>query len=337
MQKISRRTSLKTLAAGFAGAGAASLGLPRLANAQTAWNWYTYYPVSTGAPARGITQASEAIDKATNGQLKIRVHLGGSLPIQAATITPAVTSNVVQIASDIFSTGNVPIVGVLRLPMLVQSVAEYEKAHAIMMPYFEAAHDKKGLAIVGRYLYPVQSIWSRKKLTSLADLKDQKIRVVSPEQGEFIRSFGGSAVTMGTPEVSAALDRGVVDGVCTAASGGGYVWRDLLKYNLILPLNYLETLIIVNKEALAKLPADQQAAVRKGASEGGAWTVKTLADEEQELRGKMQAAGLVVTQAPAADVEQGQAKMKAYWDEWAKKQPTEVAEALVKVRAALGR
>ena len=125
--------------------------------------------------------------------------------------------------------------------------------------------------------------------------------------------------------------------MCTAASGGGYVWRDLLKYNLILPLNYLETLIIVNKEALAKLPADQQAAVRKGASEGGAWTVKTLADEEQELRGKMQAAGLVVTQAPAADVEQGQAKMKAYWDEWAKKQPTEVAEALAKVRAALGR
>lgn len=337
MQKISRRTSLKTLAGGIAASGIASLGLPRLASAQTAWNWYTYYPVSTGSPARGITQAAEAIDKATNGQLKIRVHLGGSLPIQASTITPAVTSNVVQMASDIFSTGNVPVVGVLRLPMLVHSVEEYEKVHAIMMPLFEAAHEKKGLTIVGRYLYPVQSIWSRKKLTSLADLKDQKIRVVSPEQGEFIRAFGGAAVTMGTPEVSAALDRGVVDGVCTAASGGGYVWRDLLKYNLILPLNYLETLIIVNKESLGKLPADQQAALRKGASEGGAWIVKSLADEEQDLRSKMQTAGLVVTQATPAEIEQGQAKMKSYWDEWAKKQPAEVAEALVKVRAALGR
>lgn len=337
MQKISRRASLKTLAAGIAGAGAASLCLPRLAQAQTAWNWYTYYPVATGAPARGIMQAAEAVDKATNGQLKIRVHLGGSLPIQASTITPAVTSNVVQMASDIFSTGNVPIVGVLRLPMLIHSVDEFEAAHKIMMPYIESAHDKKGLVVLGRYLYPVQSIWSRKKLTSLADLKDQKIRVVSPEQGEFVRAFGGAAITMGTPEVSAALDRGVVDGVCTAASGGGYVWRDLLKYNLTLPLNYLEALIIANKESVGKLPADQRAALQKAASEGGAWNFKTLAEEEQDLRQKMQAAGLVVTAAPASEIAEGQAKMAAYWEDWAKKQSAETVEALAKVRKTLGR
>jgi TRAP-type C4-dicarboxylate transport system substrate-binding protein len=327
---------MKAIAAvGIAGTGA--FAAPRAAHAETTWELYTYYPVSTGSPARGVTKIAEDVEKATNGQLKIKVHLGGSLPIQAASITSAVASNVVQIASDIFSVGNVPIVAVTRLPMLIHDAKEYEVANAIMMPYLEAAYDKKGIVVLGRYVYPEQSIWSRKKLTSVADVNGQKIRVSTPEQGELIRRFGGTVLTMGTADVAAALDRGVVEGVVTAASGGGYIWRDLLKYNYLFPVNFLETLIIANKEALAKLPEDQRAALRHTVTDSGTWVTQTLAGEEQDLRQKMKSAGLIITDAAAQDIQQGQQKMAAYWDEWAKTQTPETVEALGKVRKALGR
>ena len=62
-----------------------------------------------------------------------------------------------------------------------------------------------------------------------------KLRVTSVEQGEFIRRFGGVSLTLGSPDVAAALDRGVVEGVLTASSGGGIAWHDLLKYRYAFP------------------------------------------------------------------------------------------------------
>jgi TRAP-type C4-dicarboxylate transport system substrate-binding protein len=336
MEKTSRRTTMKAIAAaGIAGTGA--FAAPRAARAETTWELYTYYPVSTGSPARGVTKIAEDVEKATSGQLKIKVHLGGSLPIQAASITSAVASNVVQIASDIFSVGNVPIVAVTRLPMLIHDPKEYEIANAIMMPYLEAAYDKRGLVVLGRILYPQQSLWSRKKLTSVADINGKKIRLGSPEQGELIRRFGGTVLTLGSPEVPAALDRGLVDGIITAAAGGGYIWRDLLKYNYLFPVNFLESLIIANKEALEKLPESERSVVRQGAADCGTWVTQTLAGEEQDLREKMKAAGLIVTEVQPQDLQLGQQNMTSYWDEWAKTQPPEIVEALGKVRKALGR
>ena len=151
MKSISRRTTLKGIAAaGLAGAGAGLL--PRGARAaETTWELYTYYPVATGTTGRGMLKIAEDTDKATNGQLKIKVHLGGSLPIQAASITPAVANNVVQIAGDIFAVGNIPILGVLRLPMLVHNVEEFEAANKVALPYIVEAYDKKGVTVLGRY------------------------------------------------------------------------------------------------------------------------------------------------------------------------------------------
>ena len=102
----------------------------------------------------------------------------------------------------------------------------------------------------------MQIAWSSKKLTSLDDLKGQKIRATSPEQIEFLKRFGANGLTVGAPEVPSALERGVVDGVLTANAGGGKVWKDLLKYCYEIGLNFFEANIVVNKEAYAKLPAN---------------------------------------------------------------------------------
>jgi len=330
-RKLGRRRAV-------AGLGAAAIlpSMPARAEVQN-WTAYTYNPAVTVPPAKALYKLAEDMEKATNGELVIKVHLGGSLPIQTTNITQAIADNVIQFGDDGFFQGNVPIGGVMRLPMLVTSPEEFAQAGKIMLPYLETAYAKKGVVILGHYFYPLQVGWSSKKLMSVADLKGMKMRTTSPEQSEFVRRFGGVPLTIGAPEVPSALDRGIVDGVFTAASGGGRLWKDMLKYCYDVGPNYFDAVIVANKGAFDKLSADAQSKLRAACLESASWNTKQLAADEGEVRTQLKAAGMTITAANPDDVKAGIEKLRPYWDEWAKVRGPDAVDALGKVRAALGR
>jgi TRAP-type C4-dicarboxylate transport system substrate-binding protein len=330
VRTVRRRTAAAML-------GAASLLPSAIVRAQQTWTAYTYAPAATIPPARAMAKLCEDLEKATNGQLVMKHHLAGALPINATNITQAVADDVVQYGDDGFFQGNVPIGGVMRLPMLVNTKEEFEKASKVFFPFLEAAYAKKGLIILGYYFFPLQVAWSRKKLASIEDLKGTKMRVTSPEQGEFVRRFGGVPVTLGGAEVPSALDRGVVEGVFTAASGGGRVWKDLLKYSYDIGPNYFDAVLVVNKGRFDKLPADVQAKMRTLSAEAATWNTATLFKEEGEVREQLKAGGMVMNAVNPADVKAGIEKLTPYWDEWAKPRGADAVKALAAVRAALGR
>ena len=328
---FARRTALGLAAA------AAATGLRPARAAATHWDCYIYNPVATVAASRGMAAIIEAVGKATGGALDISLHLGGSLPINTTTITQAVSDGVVQLGDDGYFLGNVPIGGVLRLPLLIRSTEDYDKAAAIMQPYIDKAFAKKGVAVLGSYVYPPQVFFSRRPMTSLADVKGQKIRVTSPEQGEFIRQLGGIPVTLGAPDVPAALDRGVVDGALSATSGGGLTWKDLLRSSYRFDVNYFNSLIIVNADALGALPADQQTALRQAVSDALPSISRNMAAQESEWTKQMADGGVVVTPSRPEDVTDAARTFAPYWAQWAKAKGPEATEALAKVRASLGR
>lgn len=328
-RSIGRRTVM--------GGMAAALSMTPAYAASTHWDCYIYNPVATVAAARGMARIIDAVAKATNGALSISLHLGGSLPINTTTITQAVSDGVVQMGDDGYFLGNVPIAGVLRLPLLIRSQDEYDRAAAIMAPYIDKAFAKKGVVVLGSYVYPPQVFFSRRPLASLADVKGQKIRVSSPEQAEFIRQMGGVPVTMGAPDVPAALDRGVVDGALSATSGGGLTWRDLLKSTYRFDVNYFNSLIIVNADALGALAPAEQAALRKAVADELPIISREMAAQENEGTNQMASGGVTVTPSRPEDVTTAAAAFAPYWAQWAKGKGPEATEALNKVRTELGR
>lgn len=328
---ITRRHALAALAV-------APVAAPAVLRAQTiSWIVYTHVPAATLVPARVFQEIVERVAKETNGGFQLKFHLGGSLTIKATDITTAVGDNVVQMGDDAFQQGNVPITGILRLPMLVTSAPEFEKALGIMKPYITKAFDKKGATLLANYYFPMQISWSSRKLTSLDDFKGQKIRATSPEQIEFLKRFGANGLTVGGSEVPSALERGVVDGVLTANAGGGKIWKDLLKYCYEIGINYFEDNIIVNKEAYAKLPAAYRESLTKAVVELAPKMTSMMADEEISEAAKRKAEGMIQTKATPEDYKRGADKMVDYWDAWAKRYGAETQEALKKVREALGR
>ena len=124
------------------------------------------------ATSRGAKLLTEEIEKATGGEIKVRLHLSGTLQINASNITQAVGENVVQMGDDLFDSGNIPVAGIPRLPMLVQSYEDFTKASEVLRPYIEKSFSQKGSTVLAAYTYPLQMMWGRKKLKSLDDSKD---------------------------------------------------------------------------------------------------------------------------------------------------------------------
>jgi TRAP-type C4-dicarboxylate transport system substrate-binding protein len=307
------------------------------AHAATTWECYVYNPLAKLPSVEAVSRMIEVVKEKTNGDLLINLHLGGSLPIKADSITAAVADNVIQFGDDGFATGTIPITGVLRLPLLLQSGEELAKAMAIIRPYLDAAYGKRGMEVLGQYSYPFQVLWGKKKITSLADIKGLKLRVTSVEQGEFIRRFGGVSLTMGSPDVAAALDRGVVDGALTASSGGGLTWHDLLKYRYAFPTSYVNSTYVVNKEAMDKLSPATQKVLRDAAAEQSAWATQEMNRQENDITAQFGRDGMVLTDATPSEIKQATDKLRPYWDEWAKTHGPDAAAALAKIRAVVGR
>src|SRR5690606_10886841 len=75
------------------------------------WTAYNYGPSDSMANVQNFRKILGAIEEASGGEIKFRVRLGGSLPIQASNITQAVGNGTIQFADDGFFLGNVTIPG----------------------------------------------------------------------------------------------------------------------------------------------------------------------------------------------------------------------------------
>ena len=316
---------------------AAICALSQGAVAAERWSGYTYVGGATQIAYTELVTMVKEIEQAANGQLSIDMHAPGSIPINTQTITQAVGDNVLQFAADGFAIGNVPINALLRLPMLLNSYDDFFKALEIVEPYLTRAYAKKGVTVLAVYVYPLQVMWSTQPLTSPEEVKGQKLRVTSADQGELVRRLGGSPLTIGAVEVPSALQTGVVEGVLTASAGGGIVWKDLLKYNYRLGANHFHSIIIVNTEEFEKLPAATQEAVRKAAQKGADRMTKMMREQESSVTEKLAQGGIKVTEATPEQIASATKLIADYWDVWTKKQSPEIQEAMKKVRAAIGR
>ena len=113
-------------------------------------------------------------------------------------IAAAVGDNVIQFVDDTIATGTIPITGVRRLPMLLQSSIELAKAGEIVAPDLDAGYGKRGIVVRSHYSYPFQVVWRKKKITSWADISRPDLVRGDPGDGDdsvphhYVRAAGSA-------------------------------------------------------------------------------------------------------------------------------------------------
>lgn len=302
-----------------------------------AWKCYTYMPSPTHPSYVGLEKIAKDIEEITDGKVTVQCSVGGSLPIKSNTIAQAVNDGVLNLAGSGFDTGYVPVAGLFSVPGLFSNEDELAKGYEAVLPILEQEFAKRNIVLLGAYHYPRQVLWSTKEIPTVDDLNGMKVRANSPENAEFIKRFGGIPVTMATPDVAPALQRGVFPAVITAAAGAGRLWVDILRYVTDVGPSYTVSFVIIGKPSYDALTSDQQKALRDAVAKETSWISSQMREQNETLLAKFEEEGLKVTPGTPEEEAHIIDTMRPYWDEWASARGDAAVAALDAAKKAIGK
>jgi TRAP-type transport system periplasmic protein len=256
-----------------------ALALPAAGQTATApakWDLPTAYPANN-FHTENIMQFVADVDRGSGGKLKIQVHPAAAL-FKAPEIKRAVQGGQAQ-AGEILLVNyenEDPLYGIDGIPFLATSYAESQKLYKASRKALEDKFGKQGMKLLYTVPWPPQGIFSKKALTSGADMKGLKWRAYSPATSKIAELVGAQPVTVQASEVSQALATGVIDSyMSSSATGFDSKTYEYLKYFYDTQAWLPKNAIIVNQKAFDALDKPTQAAVLKAAAEAEArgWKV----------------------------------------------------------------
>jgi TRAP-type transport system periplasmic protein len=236
--------------------------------AQTKWDLPAAYP-ATNFHTENLTQFVADVDKSTDGKLKITVHANASL-FKAPEIKRAVQGGQAQIGEILlanFENENA-LFGADGVPFLATSYAESQKLYAAQKPALQKLLAAQGMQLLYAVAWPPQGIYSKKEITSVADLRGIKWRAYSPATAKIAELIGAQPVTVQASELSQALATGVVDSyMSSGATGYDTKTYEHVKYWYDTQAWLPKNAVIMNKKAFEALDAPTQQALLKAAAD----------------------------------------------------------------------
>lgn len=236
------------------------------AQEQIKWRYYSVIPTSHDF-AKNVLQSFKNIETKTQGQLSIRFVNYGETPYKATDALTVLKRGQVEMTEWLpsYSAGTYPLLAAPELPFLLPVLSDPKVAQAgvdkawqspSMKAELQRVVSENGGQMMAHYYYEPMNFWFTKPVGKVADIAGKRVRVFSPELGELMTALKASPVSIANPEVYAALQRNTLDGVITGAGnlGGGGQWKEVLRAGYIANLMFVSSSILINSEALAKLP-----------------------------------------------------------------------------------
>ena len=149
--------------------------------------------------------------------------------------------------------------------------------------------------------WPPQGVYSKKPLTSAADLRGAKWRAYNPATARIAELVGAQPVTVQAAEVSQAFATGIAESMMSSgATGWDSKLHEHVKYwydtQAWLPRN----LILVNKAALDALDAPTRQAVMKAGADAEVRGLAASKRANGESLDKLKGGGMNILPPPAA-------------------------------------
>ncbi|MEI9431739.1 TRAP transporter substrate-binding protein [Mesorhizobium sp. Cs1299R1N3] len=271
-----------------------------IANAETVLRSSDTHP--DGYPTvEAVKYMGDLIKQRTAGRYSIEVYHSAQLGEEKDTIeqTQAGVIDLDRVSMGPFN-GIVPETAVPSLPYMFRSVEHMR--HVMDGPIgdqilkaFEA-HDLVGLAF---YDSGARSFYNTKKdITSMADMKGMKFRVIQSDVFvDMVNALGANATPMAYGEVYSALQTGVIDGAennwPSFESAKHY---EVAKHYTMDQHQIVPEVLVMSKASWDKLSPEDQAIVRQAAKDSVVKMRELWDAQEKKSRGIVEAAGVKVSE-----------------------------------------
>ena len=257
---------------------------------------------TSASPARSSRVSADEFARRANAKLgdkaKVVVYgssqLGGDKEllqkVKLGTVDMALPSTVMSSEADMF--------GVFEMPYLVKDrdhMAKIEKE--VFWSKIAPEAEKKGLKVIAVWENGYRHITNSKRpINTPADLQGIKLRVPEGKwRVKMFQAYGANPSPMKFSEVFTALQTGVMDGQENPFTQiYSAKFQEVQKYLSLTGHVYTPAYVTVGTKKWATLPADVRKILEDTAKETQAFVYEKAAKDDDELLGKMKAAGMQV-------------------------------------------
>jgi tripartite ATP-independent transporter DctP family solute receptor len=210
--------------------------------------------------------------------------------LKLGTVDMALPSTVMSSETDIF--------GVFEMPYLVKDRAHMAKIEKeVFWPKMAPEAEKKGLKVVAVWENGYRHITNSKRpINTPADLQGIKLRVPEGKwRVKMFQAYGANPSPMKFSEVFTALQTGVMDGQENPYTQiYSAKFQEVQKFISLTGHVYTPAYVTVGTRKWGTLPADVRKILEDTAKETQAFVYEKAARDDEDLLGKIKAAGVAV-------------------------------------------
>lgn len=302
----------------FAAAAALTLAAPSVVFAQ-AREFRLGILTPNGHPwNRAALRVADSLKAQTNGRLTVSVFHAGQLGNETAMLQ--------QMQSGALDMGwimtaelgsRVPAIAAINAPYLVNSTDKLAKLvrHPAAMKLFDVLPRETGTVGLAWGITGMRAVFSAKEISSLADIRGMKLRIIpTPVFRDFYSALGAAPTPIPTPQVFDAMSNGQVDGLEADLE---FSWNQRFDRvsKTILRMNalFMPVVALVSARVWQGVPnADRELIARTVRTELDR-QIDELAENEPRIVEQFRAAPIAVRDANPADAEAVVAEFDRQW------------------------
>jgi len=286
--------------------------------------WDDDYPT-----VRALRNMGELLAQRTNGRVTLKVFSGGALGSEKETIEQVKGGTLDMVRVNISAMNNTcPLTAVPALPFLFRSVEHMHKAlDGAPGEQILKACEKEGYVGLAYYDSGARSVYTKKPIRTLADMKGMKIRVQPSDLWVSVaNAMGANATPLPFGEVYTALKTGLTDAAeNNIPSYEGTKHFEVVKFYSKTEHSMAPEVVMFSKKKWDALSKADQDLIKEAAKSSVTQNRKYWADREAQSLAKVTAAGATIV----SDVDK-KSFSDAMGPVYAKFVTTDEAKALVK-------
>jgi tripartite ATP-independent transporter DctP family solute receptor len=268
-----------------------------------------------------VNRMGEELSKATGGKDTVKVFTDSSLGSEKDTVEQVKIGalDMVRVNTSAFH-GIVPESMIPSLPFLFRDIEHFRKTmYGPQGDKILAAFDKAGFVALVMYESGARSMYAKKPIKNLADLKGMKVRVQPSDLWVgLVGALGASATPVPYAEVYTGLKTGLID-----AAENNYPSYETAKHYESAPV-YSETMhvmapevVVFSKKKWDTLTKEEQTALRKAAKDSIPYYVTLWEAKEKSSKDAVVKAGAKIVPAAEIDRKAFVEAEKPVWDKFA--------------------
>jgi TRAP-type C4-dicarboxylate transport system substrate-binding protein len=199
-----------------------------------------------------------------------------------------------------------PSILVLQLPMLFASREEIDYVADKMWPYFQKKFEKKGYRLAERGEIGWIYFFSKNKVSSMDDLRQQKLWILNDDLGStMLDKLQIQGVPLGLPEVDAALTSGRINACFSSPLGAvALQWYTKVKYMSSTPMVFAIGATVISLDTVKKVSTEDQKTIEAIAKRSSKKARTVIRRADDDARKTLVRKGITVVDPPKEMVDE---------------------------------